>query len=319
MRKFTIVALLAAALGFGLLQAPAAQAAVAPLKATQEVKMQVKAKAGAPVFNRKGKAIRNRHGKVVRLRYKAVRTYTHVTRIKGREYRRPAGKRYLVRSAALRPLVKSPVVRVPTPTVPAPSEVPVGPYNADAKTLVFGDSISALDTSWWSHVRDLAQTNFSVSAIGGTGLISGGYTNAPFASRLDRVAQHRPDFIIVAGGRNDWGFGVNQPRTTDEEIRTGVAAYLAELATTAEANGVPADRVYVMTPWGSADPVNRDRIVPVIATASTARGFHSVSLPTIPESLTTDGTHPTVEGSVWLAEQFLRSSGYAQSLARWVP
>lgn len=326
----------------------ASKVKLTPLKA--KVRLQVKASKGAVLYSsRTGKVVRDRKDRARRIARTQVKTYTHRARIKGREYRRIAGTRYIVRLSTLRavpkPAVRRPVVKpapkpTPRPSTPKPPVVtqpptpqpqpdpdPIpnptvvrGPHNAEAKTLVFGDSNSMNADSWWAPVRDAAGTNFTVDAIGGTGFISSGYIGyKSIAERLPLVDESKPDFIVAAAGRNDWMFGQGKPIPTPEEQRDGIHAAIAALAEAAQRNNVPASRVYVMTPWGEDDPTNRAIIGPIIRAAATDNGFTFVDLPVTPRRLAPDGVHPNADGSRWLATQFLQRSDYAQRLAAWSP
>lgn len=330
--------------------APASAASkvkLTPLKA--KVRLRVKASSGAVLYSsRTGKIVRDRKDRARRLAPGSVKVYTHRARIKGRDYRRIAGTRYIVRLSSLRtvpkPAVRRPVVKPapkPTPrpstpkppvvTPPAPQPQPDpdpipnptvvrGPHNAEAKTLVFGDSISMNTDSWWAPVRDAAGTNFTVDAIGGTGFISSGYIGyKSIAERLPLIDEVRPDFIIAPAGRNDWMFGQGKPIPTPDEQRDGIRAAIAALADAAARNGIPASHVYVMTPWGEDDPTNRAVIVPIVKAAAEDNGLTFVDLPVTPLRLAPDGTHPNADGSRWLATKFLDGSDYAQRLAAWAP
>ena len=310
MRKFLLVAALVVAfLGFGL-SAPAEAASLKRLPS--KVKMQVKTSKGAVIYSRSGKVIRNSHGKAKRLPYKAVRTYAYKTRIKGREYRRPSGRKYLVRVAALRTVVPKPVSpkpRVPKPTQPAPTQPAPTPYVPT--TLVIGDSISVPDTSWWSHLQG---TQVVRDAIGGTGMInSGAWGGGTFGSRIDKVYNGHYDYIMVAGGRNDWGLKGEDGyyrAATPEEQRTGIRGYLQELSDAVNRTGVHRENVYVMNFWGSDVPDLRAPIVSLMREGAEAHGFTFVDMPALSAEQTTDGTHPTAEGSAWLAQTFVSLSGF---------
>lgn len=311
MRKtFTHIGLLAAVvLTFSLMGSPAEAATPSLKRLAPSVKMEVKVKSGAPVFNRKGKVIRKK-GKVVRLRYKGVQVYTHYVRIKGKQYRKPLGKKYLVRTSTLR---TAPPVRTPKPVQPTPETEPI----IKGKTLVFGDSISVPDYAWWATVRDRTKSEFSVSAIGGTGMLnSGAWGGGTFGSRLHYVDEVKPDFIIIAGGRNDWGYA-NGERPTPEVQRATILNFMSELKDAATRNKIHAQHVFIMNIWGTDSRELRDPIVAAMNEGAYAQGFEFVDMPMLESAQlpVDDGTHPHAEGHVWIADQFLAKSNYKAKLA----
>lgn len=292
-RRSAVTVITALALTLGLLGAVTATAGTAsaaskvtlkPLKT--KVRLQVMVSKGAVLYGRDGKVLRDRAKKPRRLARGTVRTYTHRARIKGREYRRMAGKGYLVRFSSLR-------------VHPRPVAKPVLAIQGDSITSQYNDRVGDPMRGWWSFLSQAKGATVRIDAIGGTGFAKRAAANGVgcvspnFRERLAKVATMKPDTLVVQGGRNDWwdcGVGALTP----EQIDANVAAYFADLQRTVAVAGI--DHVYVTTVWGPGDAARRGPVIAAVSKHAQAAGYRFTFID-LAQSETRDGTHPNAAGS----------------------
>ncbi|MET1133573.1 MAG: GDSL-type esterase/lipase family protein, partial [Aeromicrobium sp.] len=220
-------------------------------------------------------------------------------------------------------------VIVPDPAAPGPSA---------PRVLVFGDSISApgryraqatngLIKAWWAYVADGAQLDpdqVMVSAEAGSGIVTRGGNNrgvvctgSTFGDRLAKIAETRPDVIMVEVGRNDiWDCaGTRRVPVDPAERRFMASAYFSRLAQEADRNGVARSKVYVMTAWGSHHSGKQVAVTTLYESYARAKGFTWVPLAALPEDQTLDGVHPNARGARTLGTSVLQASDLAVAIS----
>lgn len=192
------------------------------------------------------------------------------------------------------------------PTAAAPDPRP-------EEVLIFGDSITAHHTNdpgdnmqgWWSILA--AQRNLTpyVSAQGGGAIIKPGFgcygtaIRERFKKTVERV---RPDEIWIASGRNETSVCIDGSSTPiNAGFRTrALNDFFAFAGQVADENGIPRDRVYVTTPWGTVNlPQRHDIVIDMVQARD--HGLNFINIPRLDDTLTRDGTHPNREGSEYIA------------------
>ncbi|VXC20455.1 SGNH/GDSL hydrolase family protein [Aeromicrobium sp. 9AM] len=179
--------------------------------------------------------------------------------------------------------------------------------------LVFGDSITQRYTDdpkdpqqgWWSFLaykRDLYPVT---SAQGGGGLIKKGYSCTGTAVRERSAAvinRVKPDEIWIAVGVNDTKICKNgKAITMSASFRTRAAtAYFKSLAAQADSMGISRKNIYVTVPWGINGLSYRKAIVETYSATARAAGLQFVNVPHMDSSMTQDGTHPRLKGSLYI-------------------
>lgn len=180
--------------------------------------------------------------------------------------------------------------------------------------LVFGDSITAHHTDdpgdnmqgWWSILAAERNLTPYVSAQGGGAILKPGFgcygtgIRDRFVATVERV---KPDEIWIASGRNETSVCINGSAVpVNAGFRTrALDAFFAKAALTADANGIPRNRVFVTVPWGTINGQYRDAIVADMMQASN-HGLTFIDTPALGDTLTRDGTHPNRQGSEYIAD-----------------
>lgn len=189
--------------------------------------------------------------------------------------------------------------------------------------------------AWWAYVADSAGIDsrhglaVKVDAVPGTGMLATGPVDShavknldasgeacgddtpgmpdrSFATRLDDISLTKPPrVLIIEGGRNDFKKcvdGITRPSTVAES-KAAIDGYMARLAARVEAARMSTADVFVVTPWGTTYPKQRQDIVPLVEAAARARDFNWIPTPVLEPQDTVDGTHPDAAGTAWLAHQ----------------
>lgn len=187
--------------------------------------------------------------------------------------------------------------------------------------FVFGDSITARynntvgssNRGWWSIVAAKSDLQPVTSAISGTGFIRKGYncTAPSYGARLGttktRKAVAAAKIVIIEGGRNDYHKCLKDGRSVPT-TRNDVINYSNWFFDGVKRNHPDTSSIYVLTPWGTALS-KYDWIVPIVKANALAHGFHWVSTwGILKDSNTVDGTHPTTQGNIDLANAVLHHS-----------
>jgi hypothetical protein len=182
------------------------------------------------------------------------------------------------------------------------------------EVLVFGDSITAQHTDdpgdpmqgWWSILA--AQRNLTpyISAQGGGAVLKPGFgcAGTGIRDRFEEVVERvRPDEIWIASGRNETSVCINgSSAAVNAGFRTmALNNFFAHVAEVADENGIPRDRVFVTTPWGTVNITQRHDIVIDMMQARN-HGLNFINIPRLDDTLTRDGTHPNTAGSQYIAQ-----------------
>lgn len=181
------------------------------------------------------------------------------------------------------------------------------------EVLVFGDSITAHHTDdpgdnmqgWWSILAAQRDLTPYVSAQGGGAVLKPGFGcyGTGIRDRFEEVVERvQPDEIWIASGRNETSVCIDGSSTpVNAGFRTtALNNFFAHVAEVADANGIPRDRVYVTTPWGTVNIQHRHDIVIDMMQARN-HGLTFINTPRLGDELTRDGTHPNREGSEYIA------------------
>lgn len=339
-RRTFVVLLAALALTSGLVAVTAASADAAPAvskKATKPnlvklrgpVKFRVVSRAGAVLYStRTGKVVRDKRDRARRLPSGQVKTYTHRSRFKGREYRRIAGKTYMVRLASLRVVPKPrpaakpkprPVVKPvpkPTPTTPAPtptptptpapepewpaSDKPVLVVQGDSITAEFNDIVGDAKQGWWSMLAADKGATVRTDAVSGSGFDrrGRGCMEPSFRERLSRIAKMGADTLMIVGGRNE-PLGCPRGVRTEEQIRAGIEAYFRELSVIVHQANIR--RVYVATVWGTSDQAGKEVVAKYARQYAESAGYPYLLID-LDETQVYDAIHPNLAGSTHIFE-----------------
>lgn len=198
------------------------------------------------------------------------------------------------------------------------SESPAGP-----KIMVIGDSITAwyrdkpgsAKQGWWSILaRDpkVDASRIATYAEGGSGMNVRGNKcrGTSFGSRTKYVKAKDVDFLIIAGGRNDYNrcdSKNRKKRLTTTQQRAGIKKYMAHLDKHVREKKIPHDHVLVMTPWGKTQRSTGTKIQSYVKHYAEREGFTYVSTKTLPKSYTIDNKHPNLSGSKYLAKVMTRA------------
>lgn len=193
----------------------------------------------------------------------------------------------------------------------------VAPPPRAGDVLVFGDSITAHHTDdpgdpmqgWWSILAAQRDLTPYVSAQGGGAIIKPGFgcygtaIRQRFQATVERV---QPDEIWIASGRNETSVCIDGSSVpVNAGFRTtALNNFFAFAGEVADANGIPRDKVYVTTPWGTVNGTQRHDIVVDMMQARN-HGLTFINIPRLDDTLTRDGTHPNREGSEYIAATLL--------------
>jgi len=209
-------------------------------------------------------------------------------------------------------------------TTDAPTDQPTAVFLGDS--FVEGGQVSDAE-----RFVTLVSDHFGWTPVnegeGGTGFITDGPAEfperAPLTERVSAVVASAPDVVVVAAGINDTGRGY-----TDDQVRAAVTQTLTDLRA-----GLPNAQIYVVGPfWPNGYPTESALTVNAIVAEVAA----SLSMPFIDpivggwitgtndgaepgnrvDFIGPDGTHPTVAGHAWIAEQIiaaLESNGVTAS------
>lgn len=197
--------------------------------------------------------------------------------------------------------------------VAAPATATASPQLRPEEVLVFGDSITAHHTDdpgdnmqgWWSILAEERNMTPYVSAQGGGAILKPGFGcyGTAIRERFQEVVERvQPDEIWIASGRNETSVCINGSSTpVNAGFRTTALNNFFEFAAeVADANGIPRDRVFVTTPWGTINVTQRHDIVIDMMQARN-HGLKFINIPRLDDTLTRDGTHPNREGSEYIA------------------
>jgi lysophospholipase L1-like esterase len=184
--------------------------------------------------------------------------------------------------------------------------------------LVLGDSITQQYTDdpgdpqqgWWSILA--AQRNLTpiTSAQGGGAIIKKGFGCIGTSIReryIGAIRRTRPDEIWIASGKNETTVCINGSIVpVASAFRTqALATFFASLGELADEMGIPRDRVYVTTPWGTNNLDLRHDVVVDMAEGARAAGLTFINTPRLGDDKTRDGTHPNLAGSQYIAAGLL--------------
>lgn len=175
----------------------------------------------------------------------------------------------------------------------------------DSITARYGDRPGAADEAWWSIVERRLGADVRTYAQSGSGYLRQGLrcTGDTFAERT-AAFEDAPAVFVVAGGRNDWARCEHgqHVRAADAEIAAAVTSYLRLVRSRLPAR----TRIVVLEPpWGDRDPWEQRRLTSIVRTAAGREGLEFVATAgtLTGADRTTDGVHPTREGSVALGER----------------
>lgn len=100
------------------------------------------------------------------------------------------------------------------------------------RIAVIGDSYAAGDTladrtdAWVNGFAAETDATVTVLAEGGTGFTNPGFCgDNTFGSRVDRVAETKPDLVIIEGGLNDTGASADDEQTAVRSVLRGLGAF----------------------------------------------------------------------------------------------
>ncbi|PZE66879.1 SGNH/GDSL hydrolase family protein [Curtobacterium sp. MCBD17_021] len=138
----------------------------------------------------------------------------------------------------------------------------------------------------------------TVSACGGGGYVNPGNCGSPYADHLDTVIDASPSIVIVAGGRNDIQFPI-------DDISANANTLLQRIKT-----ALPQAKVYVTSPVFDDDQPSAKlgEIQEALKTVAASAGatYVDVGEPLVGHAnlITTDGVHPNDAGHAALAAAF---------------
>lgn len=239
-------------------------------------------------------------------------------------------------SAEPEPTAEPTPTPAPTTSAPKPSPTPTATASKAARAasapapgeplLVFGDSTSAWfsdqpgspSQGWWSKVAAKADMRAVLSAESGSGMWARGNKcgGTRFDQRLSEIARIKPAKIIVATGRNDYhrcrgGQGQGYVTSPRAQVELAISNYMTKLDKARKAEGIPANEVYVTTPWGTDGRSVHSWMWKAQKREAEKRGFTYVTVRFLDDLFTLDKTHPNALGNTKLADDFLRVSKIA--------